>query len=457
MNTLLPAPAWLALEKITYTETEITIHAYTIRDVVPCPQCQQLTHKVHSHYQRSAGDLPWEGLRVRLQLLTRKFFCLNPACERKVFCERLPTCLEKYAHRTARLNQALAWIGFALGGEAGAKLALKLGHTVSPATLLQRIRLTALDEAAASAVKVLGVDDFALRRGANYGTILVDLEKRQVVDLLLGRDAQPLADWLRAHPGVTTISRDRAPAYQEGASSGAPEAEQVADRWHILKNLTGAFEDFLQQQASAIKAHWQEVFAADLQPTLVPPPPDIERVVPPTASDYMRSRACQIKRQQWHAERKARYERVQELKQQGQNIAQIARSLGMSYNGVHVLFSASEYPLVQRGARGSEVEVYDAYLQQRWAEGCHNTQQLHRELAAQGYTGSRVTVWRYLYPWRKADALAAGRPLPVPVIRPPKQHLPSARECVWLLLKAENKRTAAAGGIIAGGEGQARL
>jgi hypothetical protein len=135
-----------------------------------------------------------------------------------------------------------------------------------------------------------------------------------------------LADWLRAHPGVTTISRDRTPAYQESASSGAPAAEQVADRWHILKNLTGAFEDFLQQQASAIKAHWQEVFTADLQPTLVPPPPNIERVVPPTPSDYMRSRACQLKRQQWHAERKARYERVQELKQQGDRTLRKSRA-----------------------------------------------------------------------------------------------------------------------------------
>jgi transposase len=153
----------------------------------------------------------------------------------------------------------------------------------------------------------------------------------------------------------------------------------------------------------------------------------------------MRSRACQIRRQQWHAERKARYEQVQELKKQGQNIGQIARSLGMSYSGVRLLFAASEYPVVQRGARGSGVEVYDAYLRQRWAEGCQNAQQLHRELVAQGYRGSRVTVWRYLYPWRKEAAESAGKSFPAPVIKPPKQQIPSARECTWLLLKAETK------------------
>jgi transposase len=439
MNTLIPAPEYVALEKITCTDTEITVHAYTVRSAAPCPQCQLHAHKVHSRYQRSAGDLPWEGLRVRLQLSARKFFCLNPDCPRKVFCERLPACLEKYAHRTVRLNQALAWIGFALGGEAGARLALKLGHTVSSATLLHRVRLAASDPLAASAVKVLGVDDFALRRGTRYGTILVDLEKRRVIDLIQGREAKPLADWLTAHPGVETISRDRAPAYQEGATNGAPEAEQVADRFHILKNLTGAFEEFLQQQASAIKAHWQQVFAAELQPTQIPPPPDIERVVPPTASDYMRSRACQIKRQQWHAERKARYEQVQELKRQGQNIGQIARSLGVSYSGVRLLFVSSEYPVVQRSARGSVVEGYDAYLRQRWGEGCQNAQQLHRELAAKGYSGSRVTVWRYIYPWRKAEAEAAGKSFPAPLKKPPKQQIPNARECAWLLLKAETK------------------
>jgi transposase len=351
--------------------------------------------------------------------------------------------VEKYAHCTARLNQHLIWMGLALGGELGARLASKLGYVVSAATLIQRVRnLASSTKNPANEVKVLGVDDFALRRGCEYGTLLVDLEKHQAIDLLQGREAAPLIEWLHQHPTVTTISRDRAPAYQEGSAIGAPQAEQIADRWHVIKNLTSAFEEVLHRQASAIKTHWQTVYADELLPTAPPLPPEIERVVPPTPSERVRSRADQCRRQQWHTTRKARYEKVQELKAEGLNIAQVARYLGVSYSGIRLLYEASEYPVVQRQAPGSGVEPYDAYLRERWAAGCHNAQQLHRELRAQGYTGSRVTVSRYVYPWRQTDGIIVnGAVISPSSLKPPKRKIPTARESVWILLKAESKLT----------------
>jgi transposase len=443
MDALIPSPHLIAFEKLTVSGLEMTIEAKTTRTVVHCPECQQPTQKVHSSYRRRPRDLPTAGLSVRLLLQTRKFFCENSDCSRAVFCERLPGCVEQYAHCTARLNQHLIWMGLALGGELGARLAGKLGYVVSSATLIQRVRnLASSTNNPASEIKVLGVDDFALRRGCEYGTLLVDLEKHQAIDLLQGREAAPLIEWLRQHPTVTTISRDRAPAYQEGATIGAPQAEQIADRWHVIKNLTSAFEEVLHRQASAIKTHWQTIYADELLPTAPAPAPEIERIVPPTPSEYVRSRADQCKRQQWHTTRKERYEKVQELKAEGLNIAQVARYLGVSYSGIRLLYEASEYPVIQRQAPGSGVEPYDAYLRERWAAGCHNAQQLHRELMAQGYTGSRVTVSRYVYPWRQTDGIIVNGAVISPSgLKPPKRKIPTARESVWILLKAESKLT----------------
>src|SRR5262245_8597779 len=443
MDALIPSPHLIAFEKLTVSGLEMTIEAKTTRTVVHCPECQQPTQKVHSSYRRRPRDLPTAGLSVRLLLQTRKFFCENSDCSRAVFCERLPGCVEKYAHCTARLNQHLIWMGLALGGELGARLAGKLGYVVSAPTLIQRVRnLASSTNNPAHDITVLGVDDFALRRGCEYGTLLVDLEKHQAIDLLQGHEAAPLIEWLRQHPTVTTISRDRAPAYQEGSTIGAPQAEQIADRWHVIKNLTSAFEEVLHRQASAIKAHWQTIYADELLPTAPAPSPEIERIVPPTPSEYVRSRTDQCKRQQWHTTRKARYEKVQKLKAEGLNIAQVARYLGVSYSGIRLLYEASEYPVIQRQAPGSGVEPYDAYLRERWAAGCHNAQQLHRELMTQGYTGSRVTVSRYVYPWRQTDGIIVnGAVISPSSLKPPKRKIPTARESVWILLKAKSKLT----------------
>ncbi len=260
---------------VSVSSSGLTVHAYVAATSARCPLCRVRSGRIHSRYSRTVADLPWCRVSVTLKVCARRFFCENKGCERAVFCERLPE-VAAYGRKTDRLEEALLSIAFELGGEAGSRLAHELGLSVSPDTLLRRVRDAPPPNT--DGVRVLGVDDFAFRRAQSYGTILVDLERHKVVDLLPERSAEVLEGWLRQHPGVRIIARDRYQPYIDAANRGAPNTIHVADRWHLLKNLSEAVEKVLERNAS----HLPEVRSPEggpEEPTEEPYEPELPRPV----------------------------------------------------------------------------------------------------------------------------------------------------------------------------------
>ena len=202
-----------ALDRITIITVPKPSHS-------ACPLCGSISGQVHSHYTRTLADLPWQGRTVCIQVRARRFRCAQSGCPRRIFTERLPAAALSWARRTARLGSIQRHIGFALGGEPGSRLAARLSMPLGGDTLLRLIRTAELEPHPPP--RVAGIDDWSWRRGQRYGTIICDLERRRVIDILPERSTEAVAAWLRQHPSVKVIARDRAGAYAEGARQGAP-------------------------------------------------------------------------------------------------------------------------------------------------------------------------------------------------------------------------------------------
>jgi transposase len=297
-STLLPDVAEVVLESIRSDRNAITLLVHAARSRSVCPRCASPSARIHSHYERKLADLPWNGIPVQIRLHTRRFFCETAGCGQRIFTERLPHTVAPYARRTQRLNQTLEWFTLALGGKAGAHLARQIGILASGDTLLRQLRRRR--QVVATTPRVLGIDDWAWRKGQRYGTILCDLERHKVIDLLPDRTADSVKEWLSYHPGITVISRDRANAYAEAAQEAAPKAVQVADRWHLLRNLSEALQRILESQHALLR---QAVKAVAAQRQAI-----AETNVPTEAKSPPRLPRTEVIRQANRSRRCARYE-----------------------------------------------------------------------------------------------------------------------------------------------------
>jgi transposase len=446
VELLLPDAIGLRLEAFHIVNSHV---AFTVSAVTPrarCPDCSSVSERIHSRYRRTIADLSCAEFVVQLLIRVRRFFCDNDACPRVTFAEALQSIAGRYARRTQRLGERQLQVAFESGGEGGARVLKGMHMPVSPDTLLRMIRKS--PPSRQTTPRVLGVDDWAMRKGQTYGTILVDLERHRPIDLLPERSSDSFAKWLREHPGVEIISRDRGGDYSEGASQGAPEAIQVADRWHLFKNLGEAVQRFLDRHPSLLRQAARAESGTDEPPSrehgeqaeIAEIPAEIEADASSSSGDPAEAADSRPvnhppalpSRPVEHpptARMQQRHQQIKALQQQGWGQREIARHLRLSRATVRKSMRTDELPVRVLGRQQrSSVEPYREYLARRWAEGCHDRTQLWHELQQKGYAGSYVSVWRFLSHLpshrRRTKDYAA---------RPTAEQRLSARQAAWLL------------------------
>jgi transposase len=319
VSSLFSLPEVLEIASITVADDILTVHVVATAKSSACPLCAQAATHVRSYYTRLVADLPCAGHRVQLILHVCKFRCDTLSCPRKVFAERLGCFVEVWARKTTRLREAIEAIGLSTCGEGGARLADRLGIATSPTTVLRCVM--ALPLPPIEPVSHLGIDDFALRRGRTYGTVLVDLTRHKAIDLLPDRKAETAKAWMQAHSEIEIVSRDRGGDYATAARQGAPQATQIADRFHLCKNLTEAVEKALARCRAEIRKDQEtkEKMSAATSPE--EPSPAL------LTSDEQPYSAHQT-------ERYDRYLQVVALREQGAKVKEIAKRVGLGLRTV---------------------------------------------------------------------------------------------------------------------------
>lgn len=395
-------PSQLKLKQLSEdkTDTKLSMLFSSIQKCNPCPLCGKNSDRIHSHYYRRLADLPISGKIVHFKLRSRKFFCSNQTCTRSIFTERFAVEIKPYARRLDRCKELLRMVGLEVGGNKGALICRIVGNPVSSSTILRLIQELEVEEAAPTS-GVIGVDDWAYKKGRNYGTIIVDLERREVIDILPDREAETLKLWLLKHPEVHTVSRDRASAYSKGIKEGTEGAIEVADRYHLQVNLRDAFKKVLHKHSSALK----ETFIGFSRPRdkeyLLEEEKNLSKPPPKSTSN---------------SERQLKFEKAKELHQQGCGVKTIAKMLQAGPRTIRKYIQHEEFPQRQAPAtKRSLTNFHDfrEYLLKFY--GKQDYQTLHAHICDKGFNGGYTQFCTNMNRYIKPASDSASLPKLAPI------------------------------------------
>ncbi|HEY6411500.1 MAG TPA: ISL3 family transposase [Ktedonobacteraceae bacterium] len=390
LSSILHLPTGITITSVHPSATELVVRIACHAPSMPCPGCHQLSARIHGSYQRTVADLPCAGRNVFLMLTVRKFVCSTPTCPHKIFTERLPGLVQSYARMTTRLIALVPFLGLVAGGQMGTRLADRLGIATASSTLLRH--LMQLPAPVGRAVRVLGIDDFAWKKRFTYGTILVDLERRKIIDVLADRESATVAAWLQEHPEVELVIRDRGKDFTKAATVGAPQAQQVVDRFHVVKNLSEVLQEILGHCRAEIRQG--EAPLAELEKA-----PEARARVLPTVAAWQQRTPTHVKKvhQARQASRDDRYQQMTTLRAQGWTQREVAKRMGMSERAVRHWLKRGAAPSNERQFRRRSIfDPYAAYVLQRGQDGIHEAKQLYEEIQAQGFSGTVRIVQRFV-------------------------------------------------------------
>ncbi|HYZ40044.1 MAG TPA: ISL3 family transposase [Stellaceae bacterium] len=358
-----------------------------------CPICGMQSSSRHSFYSRTLGDLSAQGMPVSVRVRVARWRCRNQRCDRRIFAERLPRLAVPFARQTDRLAEIVRLFGYSAGGRPSERLMTRLGMRVSDTTILRHLKQHAGARPDRSVIRIVGVDEWAWRKGMNYGTVIVDLQRRRVVDLLADRVAATMADWFRGHPEIEVIGRDRDGLYADAARQGAPQARQIADRFHLLQNLRGTIARQLGGFEAPIRQSPTEVENSQEMPEQ-----------PAVARPDQRSEGAERERlrRRAHAADRAMFDEIRALYDAGSTVRGIARKLGLGRRRVYRWVRRIDMPEHSTMApKPSTPAYFAAFLARHWADGTSKVRHLFSDIRDRGYTGSYSHLARFLATWRR--------------------------------------------------------